>query len=105
MTPTSHILKTQLGQLPNGVNLSDSVENEFFCMLFCAAMGAEVADVETVDFDGVRALVIERFDRQWTKDGRLLRIPRRTFARRWDTHRARSTNPTEVRAFRDALNC
>lgn len=79
MTPTSHILKTQLGQLPNGINLSDSVENEFFCMRFCAAMGAEVADVEMVDFDGVRALVIERFDRQWTRDDRLLRVPQEDF--------------------------
>ncbi len=75
MTPTSHILKTQFGQLPNGINLSDGVENEFFCMRFCAAMGAEVADVEMVDFDGVRAMVIERFDRKWTRDDRLFRVP------------------------------
>mgnify|MGYP005994186633 CR=1 FL=1 len=79
MTPTSHILKTQLGQLPNGINLSDSVENEFFCMRFCAAMGAEVANVEIVEFEDVRALAIERFDRQWTSDGRLLRIPQEDF--------------------------
>ncbi|WP_108258361.1 hypothetical protein [Mangrovicoccus ximenensis] len=26
----THILKTQPGVLPNGINLSDSVENEFF---------------------------------------------------------------------------
>lgn len=79
MTPTSHILKTQLGQLPNGINLSDSVENEFFCMRFGAAMGAEVANVEIVDFDDIRALSIERFDRQWTSDGRLLRVPQEDF--------------------------
>lgn len=79
MRPTSHILKTQLGQLPNGINLSDSVENEFFCMRFCAAMGADVANVEIVDFEDVRALAIERFDRQWTSDGRLLRIPQEDF--------------------------
>ena len=79
MTPTSHILKTQLGHLPNGINLSDSVENEFFCMRICAAMGAEVANVEMVDFEDVRALAIERFDRQWTSDGRLLRVPQEDF--------------------------
>lgn len=79
MTPTSHILKTQLGQLPNGTNLLDRVENEFFCMRFCAAMGAEVAEIEMVDFGGVRALVIERFDRQWTKDERLFRILQEDF--------------------------
>ncbi len=80
MTPTSHILKTQLGQLRNGINLSDSVENELFCMRFCAAMGSDVANVEMVDFDDVRALAVERFDRQWTSDGRLLRVPQEDFS-------------------------
>ena len=103
MTPTSHILKTQLGQLPNGINLSDSVENEFFCMRFCAAMGAEVAEFEMVD--GVGALAVERFDRQWTRDDRLLRVPQEDFCQALGTHRARGTNPTEVRAFRGVLNC
>lgn len=79
MTPTSHILKTQLGHLPNGINLADSVENEFFCMRFCAAMGCDVANVEIIDFENVRALAVERFDRQWTSDGRLLRVPQEDF--------------------------
>ena len=30
---------------------ADSVENEFFCMRFCAAMGCDVANVEIVDFE------------------------------------------------------
>ena len=46
LTPTTHILKTQLGVLPAGIDLSDSVENEFFCMSFCHAMGLDVAQVE-----------------------------------------------------------
>ncbi len=75
LTPTTHILKTQLGVLPNGINLSDSVENEFFCMSFCRAMGADVAEVEIVDFEDVRSLVVTRFDRRWTDDGRLIRLP------------------------------
>jgi len=79
MTPTTHILKTQLGILPNGINLSDSVENEFFCMRFCKEMGAEVAHVEIHDFGDTRALAIERFDRQWTKKGTLLRLPQEDF--------------------------
>jgi serine/threonine-protein kinase HipA len=79
MTPTTHILKTQLGVLPNGINLSDSVENEFFCMRFCAAMGADVAHVEIIDFEDTRALAIKRFDRQWTKKGTLLRLPQEDF--------------------------
>lgn len=79
LTPTTHILKTQLGVLPNGINLSDSVENEFFCMSFCRAMGANVADVEIVDFEDVRSLVVTRFDRRWTNDGRLIRLPQEDF--------------------------
>ena len=79
MTPTTHILKTQLGVLPNGVNLSNSVENEFFCMRFCKEMGSDVAHVEIVDFDDTRALSIRRFDRQWTKKGTLLRLPQEDF--------------------------
>ena len=79
MTPTTHILKTQLGVLPSGINLSDSVENEFLCMTFCRAMGADVAEVEIADFDDVRALAVTRFDRRWTRDGRLIRLPQEDF--------------------------
>lgn len=79
LTPTTHILKTQLGVMPNGINLSDSVENEFFCMSFCRAMGADVAEVEIVDFEDVRSLVVTRFDRRWTADGRLIRLPQEDF--------------------------
>lgn len=79
LTPTTHILKTQLGVLPSGINLSDSVENEFFCMSFCRAMGADVAEVEIVDFEDARSLVVTRFDRRWTNDGRLIRLPQEDF--------------------------
>lgn len=79
LTPTTHILKTQLGVLPAGIDLSDSVENEFFCMSFCRAMGMDVAAVEIADFEDVRSLVVTRFDRRWTKDGRLIRLPQEDF--------------------------
>lgn len=79
MTPTTHILKTQLGILPSGINLSDSVENEFLCMTFCREMGMDVAEVEIVDFEDVRALSVTRFDRSWTRDERLIRLPQEDF--------------------------
>jgi len=79
LTPTTHIFKTQLGVLPAGIDLSDSVENEFFCMSFCRAMGLDVAEVEITDFEDVRSLVVTRFDRRWTKDGRLIRLPQEDF--------------------------
>src|SRR3546814_10893583 len=31
-TPTTHHIKTQIGQLPHGIDLSNSVENEFYCL-------------------------------------------------------------------------
>lgn len=73
-TPTTHILKPQIGRL-NGVDLSQSVENEYLCMKLTKAIGLPTAEVEIADFDGRRALVIERFDRRWAQDGRLLRLP------------------------------
>lgn len=74
-TATTHILKPQIGHLPNGIDLSNSVENEHLCLELVRALGLRAAKSEIGDFAGKRALVIERFDRTWTKDGRLLRIP------------------------------
>jgi serine/threonine-protein kinase HipA len=74
-TPTTHIFKTSLGRLPNGLDLSNSVENEFYCLKLMAAFGLPVNAVKMRRFGKTRALVIERFDRTWTPDGRLLRIP------------------------------
>lgn len=74
-TPTTHILKPQIGMLPNGLDLSDSVDNEHFCLRLLGAFDLPVASTEIADFAGQRTLVIERFDRLWTKDKRLLRVP------------------------------
>ncbi len=72
---TTHILKPQIGILPNGVDLSQSVENEHLCLGIAAAFGLPRANAEIADFDGERVLAVERFDRRWTADGRLLRLP------------------------------
>jgi serine/threonine-protein kinase HipA len=74
-TPTTHILKTQIGQLPNGIDLSNSVENEYYCLRLLAAFGLPVNAARIDTFGETKALVIERFDRGWTRDGRLLRLP------------------------------
>lgn len=74
-TATTHILKPQIGRLPNGIDLTNSVENEYFCLKLAAAAGLPSATVEIIDFNGVRTLVVERFDRRWASDGRLLRVP------------------------------
>jgi serine/threonine-protein kinase HipA len=74
-TATTHILKPQIGRLPNGVDLSNSVENEYFCLKLLSALGVPAANAEMADFGGRRTLVVERFDRHWTGDRRLLRLP------------------------------
>ena len=74
-TGTTHILKPQIGARGNGLDLSKSVENEHLCMRLTSALGLPTAATEIQEFAGKRVLVIQRFDRQWTRDKRLLRIP------------------------------
>jgi len=77
-TPTTHILKPQLGQIPTAdgiIDLSNSVENEHYCLTLAEAFGLPVAKSWIEDFGQKRVLVVERFDRQWRDDGRLIRLP------------------------------
>lgn len=74
-TPTTHIIKPQIGRLPNGMDLSDSVENEYLCLKLMESFGLRAANVEMAQFGDKKALVVERFDRRWTSDGRLIRLP------------------------------
>ena len=78
-TPTTHILKPQIGSLM-GVDFSRSVENEFLCLSLASAFGLDVAPARIADFGEVRVLVVERFDRRWADDGRLLRVPHEDLA-------------------------
>ncbi len=74
-TPTTHIFKPQIGQLPNGIDMSNSVENEYLCLTLTGALGLPSASVAMQTFENRRVLVVERFDREWARDGRLLRRP------------------------------
>ena len=74
-TPTTHILKPQIGMLPVGIDLTRSVENEYLCLKLTEAFGLPSARVAIADFKDKRVLVVERFDRNWTADKRLLRLP------------------------------
>ncbi|WP_269770146.1 HipA domain-containing protein [Rhodobacter amnigenus] len=62
-TPTTHILKPPIGTLPNGMDLTDSVESEHFCLPLMAAFGLPAARTEIATFADTKVLVIERFDR------------------------------------------
>lgn len=74
-TPTSHIFKLPIGK-HDGIDLAESVENEFLCLRVAEALGLPVAASRIHSFEGKQALVVERFDRQWSEDGSwLMRKP------------------------------
>jgi len=77
VTPTSHIFKLPIGRIAHsGMDLSDSVENEWLCLMVLKAYGLAVANAEIMNFEGVKVLVVERFDRRWAEDGSwLIRLP------------------------------
>jgi serine/threonine-protein kinase HipA len=83
MTPSTHILKPQIGKRSLGmgqeIDLTHSVENEHFCMTFCTALGLPTSKSRIIDFGGERVFVSERFDRRWTREGNLLRLPQEDF--------------------------
>ncbi len=79
ITPTTNILKTQIGELPNGIDLCNSVENEYYSLKLASAFGLPVTEAQIETVGKTTALVVERFDRRWTRDGRLLRLPQEDF--------------------------
>lgn len=76
-TPTTHIIKLPIGLIQHsGMDLSDSVENEWLCLQILAAYGLPVNKADITTFDDTKVLVVERFDRRWANNGRsLLRLP------------------------------
>jgi len=77
-TPTTHILKPQIGEIQTAggaIDLSNSVENEFYCLKLLSLFGLETAHTEIREYGGRKVLVVERFDRLRTADGRLIRVP------------------------------
>jgi len=77
-TPTTHILKPQLGEIPTStgvIDMADSVDNEHYCLKLLEAFGLPTASTTIKTFGDRRVLVVERFDRQTARDGRILRLP------------------------------
>lgn len=77
-TPTTHILKPEIGTIPTAsgeLDLSASVDNEHYCLTLLGEFGLEVARTQIMTFGKRRVLVVERFDREPREDGSLLRLP------------------------------
>ena len=76
-TPTSHIFKLPIGVITShNIDLSESCENEWLCLKIAEAFGLPVAKADIQTFENVKVLVVERFDRKWSRDGSwLMRLP------------------------------
>ncbi len=71
ITPTTHIIKLPIGEIrqPNAtLDLSQSVDNEYYCLLLAKELGLNVPDAEIIKAGNVRALAVERFDRRWNAE-------------------------------------
>jgi serine/threonine-protein kinase HipA len=80
-TPTTHILKLPLGRVGGrGMDMTNSVENEWLCAQLLAEYGFAVARCDVRTFGVTKALVVERFDRQLHSSKRYwLRLPQEDF--------------------------
>ena len=78
-TPTTHIIKLPIGEIkqPNAtLDLSESVDNEYYCLLLARELGFEVPNVQIIRAGELQALAVERFDRRWNRERTaLLRLP------------------------------
>jgi serine/threonine-protein kinase HipA len=80
-TPTTHIFKLPLGLVGGRqADFSTSVDNEWLCLKLLGAYGLPVPKAEIALFGKQRVLVVERFDRVVSSDGkRLLRLVQEDF--------------------------
>lgn len=78
-TPTTHIFKLPMGQVPGGIDLATSVENEWLSMQLLRAFDMPVATVAILRFGERKVLGVERFDRRLSSRG-WLRLPQEDFA-------------------------
>lgn len=67
--PTTHIIK------PPALRDFEAFDlNEHFCLRLASKLGLRAAHSSIQTFDGTRAIVVERYDREWTSRGRLVRL-------------------------------
>ncbi|MCC6068781.1 type II toxin-antitoxin system HipA family toxin [Ferrovum sp. PN-J185] len=83
-TPTSHIFKLPMGMVGGqNLNWQYSVENEWLCLNILEALGLPVTHADIGQFEDQKALIVERFDRQWidspSSPAWLARLPQEDF--------------------------
>jgi len=104
-TPTSHILKLPIGRIEHsGIDLTDSVENEWLCSQVVRAFGLPIAASRIASFEGRKVLVVERFDRRWSSDGSwLMRLPQEDFCQALGVAPARKYESDGGPGIRDGM--
>jgi len=80
-TPTTHILKLPLGLVgAMRADMRTSVENEWLCLRIMHSFGLLTAPCEIAQFEDMKVLVVERFDRRLAADGSwIVRLPQEDF--------------------------
>jgi serine/threonine-protein kinase HipA len=87
-TPTTHIFKLPMGLVGNmQADMQTSVENEWLCAKIVAAYGLDVAACDIGRFEDQKALIVRRFDRKLSSDGRwIIRLPQEDMCQASGTH-------------------
>ncbi|MFE8116313.1 type II toxin-antitoxin system HipA family toxin [Brenneria goodwinii] len=82
-TPTTHIIKLPIGKIEShsySIDMSDSVENEYLCMLIAKEFGLSVPRCFIMQAGTIKALAVERFDRRFSSDETwIMRLPQEDF--------------------------
>ena len=105
-TPTSHIMKLPMGELPQvGSDLTDSCENEFVCLELATAFGFDVANSEVLYFGRQKVFSVERFDCRYASDGSwFMRLPQEDFCQSMDVSSAQKYQSDGGPGVADCLN-
>jgi len=77
-TPSTHIIKPAIQKETQGLIISDSVHNEFFCMRLAKEVGLPVPEVKILWIKDKPYYVIERYDRE-IDNGRIKRLHQEDF--------------------------
>ncbi|MFT7432986.1 MAG: serine/threonine-protein kinase HipA [Alphaproteobacteria bacterium] len=78
-TPSTHIIKPAIQNSINGLNISDSVHNELFCMKLAKEVGLPVPDVNVYWLKDKPYYVIDRYDRIIEGSGSVIRLHQEDF--------------------------
>ena len=96
--PTTHILKPEIPRF------AGTAENEGFCMRLARAIGLEVVAVEYRSVLGKQFLLVERYDREATEEGKVVRIHQEDFCQALGFTSARKYASDGGPVFRDCFD-